>query len=166
MEGGGTPEEPPPSAGSQSRPVRRRKRRLTCLTRKDRRLYPNARIRVARQQAMQGTTPKKADVLEEMIDKLAEKTERMFEMLLTRINESDAERNAQHATVNTQLLAVNKRIEDLERREVQLQQPWRADVPPSVTNVPTIVNRGNNANATCPGAEGMHGQACSPNTLA
>ncbi|KAL1463942.1 hypothetical protein MTO96_043116 [Rhipicephalus appendiculatus] len=108
------------------------------------------------------SSAKKVDVLEEMIDKLADKTERMFEMLLTRLNESDAERNAQHATVNTQLLAVNKRIEDLERREVQLQQPWRADVPLSVTNVPTIVNRGNNANATCPGAEGMHGQACSP----
>ncbi|KAL1486960.1 hypothetical protein MTO96_046739 [Rhipicephalus appendiculatus] len=112
------------------------------------------------------SSAKKVDVLEEMIDKLADKTERMFEMLLTRLNESDAERNAQHATVNTQLLAVNKRIEDLERREMQLQQPWRADVPLSVTSVPTIVNRGNNANATCPGAEGMHGQACSPNTLA
>ncbi|KAL1423534.1 hypothetical protein MTO96_020922 [Rhipicephalus appendiculatus] len=87
------------------------------------------------------SSAKKVDVLEEMIDKLADKTERMFEMLLTRLNESDAERNAQHATVNTQLLAVNKRIEDLERREVQLQQPWRADVPLSVTNVPTIVNR-------------------------
>ncbi|KAL1482599.1 hypothetical protein MTO96_014117 [Rhipicephalus appendiculatus] len=93
------------------------------------------------------SSAKKVDVLEEMIDKQADKTERMFEMLLTGLNESDAERNAQHATVSTQLLAVNKRIEDLQRREVQLQQPWRADVPPSVTNVPTIVNRGNNGNA-------------------
>ncbi|KAL1474182.1 hypothetical protein MTO96_021368 [Rhipicephalus appendiculatus] len=54
---------------------------------------------------------KKVDVLEEFIDKLADKTERMFEMLLTRLNESDAERNAQRGTVNTELLAVNKRIE-------------------------------------------------------
>ncbi|KAL1432028.1 hypothetical protein MTO96_013698 [Rhipicephalus appendiculatus] len=97
------------------------------------------------------SSAKKVDVLEEMIDKLADKTERMFEMLLTRLNESDAERNAQHATVNTQLLAVNKRIEDLERREVQLQQPWRADVPPSVTNVPTILNREPYDHAKLPG---------------
>ncbi|KAH8033735.1 hypothetical protein HPB51_015767 [Rhipicephalus microplus] len=59
---------------------------------------------------------KKVDMFEQMIDKLVDETERMFEMLVMRLNESDAERNAQHATVNTQLLAMNHRIEDLEQR--------------------------------------------------
>ncbi|KAL3201366.1 hypothetical protein MRX96_042965 [Rhipicephalus microplus] len=39
---------------------------------------------------------RKMDVIEEMVDKL-NKTERLFETLLIRLNESDAERNAQYA---------------------------------------------------------------------
>ncbi|KAL1416083.1 hypothetical protein MTO96_028253 [Rhipicephalus appendiculatus] len=45
--------------------------------------------------------------------------------LLTRLDESDVERNEQYAAVNAQLAAVNKRIEDLERGTVQLQQQQR-----------------------------------------
>ncbi|KAH7943921.1 hypothetical protein HPB52_013129 [Rhipicephalus sanguineus] len=99
---------------------------------------------------------RKIDAMEEMVNKLTNKTERMFETLLTRLNESDVKRNAQYAAVNTQLAAVNKRIEDLERGTVQLQQqqqerhePAGAGLPLSqVVNVPTILNRGHNANAT------------------
>ncbi|KAH7963760.1 hypothetical protein HPB52_022724 [Rhipicephalus sanguineus] len=98
---------------------------------------------------------RKIDAMEEIVNKLTNKTERMFETLLTRLNESDAERNAQYAAVNTQLAAVNKRIEDLERGTVQLQQqqqerhePAGAGLPLQVVNVPTILNRGHNANAT------------------
>ncbi|KAL3250297.1 hypothetical protein MRX96_055560 [Rhipicephalus microplus] len=50
---------------------------------------------------------KKVDVLQQMIDKLVDKMKRMLVVLLTRLNKSDAERNAQHASVNTQLLAMN-----------------------------------------------------------
>ncbi|KAL3229408.1 hypothetical protein MRX96_023595 [Rhipicephalus microplus] len=101
-----------------------------------------------------------------MIYKLANKTDRMFEMLLTRLNEYDCEQNAQHATVNTQLLAMNQRIEDLERRKEQLQAPERVDAPPAVTSVPTIVKRSNEVNVIRPGAEGMHAyQSSSSNTL-
>ncbi|KAL3209186.1 hypothetical protein MRX96_009374 [Rhipicephalus microplus] len=57
----------------------------------------------------------KIDVIEEMVDKLTNKTERLFETLLIRRNKSDAKRNAQYAAVNNQLAAVNKRIEYLER---------------------------------------------------
>ncbi|KAH6947458.1 hypothetical protein HPB50_019051 [Hyalomma asiaticum] len=46
----------------------------------------------------------------------------MLEMLLTRLNESDAQRNAQYVEVNAHLAAVNKRIEDIERRSTQTQQ--------------------------------------------
>ncbi|KAL3190317.1 hypothetical protein MRX96_019846 [Rhipicephalus microplus] len=109
---------------------------------------------------------KKVDVLEQMIDKLVDKTERLFEILHTRLNESDAERNAQHATVNPQLLAMNQRIEDLERKKEQLQPPERVDSPPPVTRILTIVNRSNKVNVTRPGGEEMHGQSSSYNTLA
>ncbi|KAH7943374.1 hypothetical protein HPB52_007601 [Rhipicephalus sanguineus] len=93
---------------------------------------------------------RKIDAMEEMVNKLTNKTERMFETLLTRLNEYNAERNAQYAAVNTQLAAVNKRIEDLERGTAQLQQqqqerhePAGAGLPLSqVANVPTILNRG------------------------
>ncbi|KAL3229848.1 hypothetical protein MRX96_003565 [Rhipicephalus microplus] len=64
---------------------------------------------------------RKIDVIEEMVDKLTNKTEGLFETLLIRLNESDAERNAQYAAVNNQLAAVNKRIEYLERGTAQLQ---------------------------------------------
>ncbi|KAL3212474.1 hypothetical protein MRX96_035893 [Rhipicephalus microplus] len=73
---------------------------------------------------------KKADVLQQMIDKLVDKTKRMLVALLTRLNKTDVERNAQHATVNTQLLAMNQRIDYLERRKKQLQPPERVDSPP------------------------------------
>ncbi|KAH7938794.1 hypothetical protein HPB52_000429 [Rhipicephalus sanguineus] len=99
---------------------------------------------------------RKIYAIEEMVNKLTNKTERMFETLLTRLNESNAERNAQYAAVNPQLAAVNNRIEDLERGTVQLQQqqqerhePAGGGLPLSqVVNVPTILNRGHNANAT------------------
>ncbi|KAL1473852.1 hypothetical protein MTO96_038419 [Rhipicephalus appendiculatus] len=97
---------------------------------------------------------RKIDAIEEMVNKLTNKTERMFETLLTRLNESDVQTNAQYETINAQLAAVNKRIEDLERGTVQLQQqqrhePGGAGLPlPHVVNVPTILNRGRNANAT------------------
>ncbi|KAL3214530.1 hypothetical protein MRX96_034859 [Rhipicephalus microplus] len=65
---------------------------------------------------------RKTYAIEEMVDKLANKTERFFETPLVRLNESDAETNAQYATVNTELAGVKKRIEYLERGMVQLQQ--------------------------------------------
>ncbi|KAL3183394.1 hypothetical protein MRX96_000355 [Rhipicephalus microplus] len=40
---------------------------------------------------------RKIDVIKEMVDKLTNKTERVFETLLIRLNESDAERNSQYA---------------------------------------------------------------------
>ncbi|KAH8021055.1 hypothetical protein HPB51_012339 [Rhipicephalus microplus] len=65
---------------------------------------------------------RKIDVIKEMVDKLTNKTERVFETLLIRLNESDTERNSQYAAVNNQLAAVNKRIEYLERGTAQFQQ--------------------------------------------
>ncbi|KAH7958488.1 hypothetical protein HPB49_002002 [Dermacentor silvarum] len=65
---------------------------------------------------------RKIDTIEDMVNKLTDKTERMCDMLLTRLNESNAGRNAQYAAVNTQLAAMNKRIEDVERETTQLQQ--------------------------------------------
>ncbi|KAH7978978.1 hypothetical protein HPB49_007610 [Dermacentor silvarum] len=44
---------------------------------------------------------RKIDAIEEMVNKLTDKTERMFDMLLTKLNEFDVGRNAQHAAVNT-----------------------------------------------------------------
>ncbi|KAH7941456.1 hypothetical protein HPB49_013840 [Dermacentor silvarum] len=115
---------------------------------------------------------RKIDAIEEMVNKLTGKTERMFDMLLTRLNESDAGRNAQYAAVNTQLAAMNKRIEDLERGTMELQQhhhhlPGRAGVPsPLAVNVAAILTSGNNANTTRTGEGGTHGQLCPPNTSA
>ncbi|KAH7983092.1 hypothetical protein HPB52_009239 [Rhipicephalus sanguineus] len=99
---------------------------------------------------------RKIDAIEEIVNKLTNKTKPMFKTLLTRLNESDSERNAKYAAVNTQLAAMNKRIEDLEHGTVQLQQqqqerhePGGAGLPlPQVVNVPTILNRGHNTNAT------------------
>ncbi|KAH8024177.1 hypothetical protein HPB51_022238 [Rhipicephalus microplus] len=68
------------------------------------------------------TAGRKIDVIAKMVDKLTNKTERLFETLLNRLNESDAERNAQYAAVNNELVAVNKRIKYLERGTAQLQQ--------------------------------------------
>ncbi|KAH7978642.1 hypothetical protein HPB49_006258 [Dermacentor silvarum] len=117
---------------------------------------------------------RKIDAIEEMVNKLTDKTQRMFDMLLTRLNESDEGRNAQYAAVNTQLAVMNKRIEDLERGTMQLQQqqhyhhlPGRAGVPsPQAVNVPAIITSGNNANTARTGEGGMHGQLCPPNTSA
>ncbi|KAH7933856.1 hypothetical protein HPB49_018328 [Dermacentor silvarum] len=117
---------------------------------------------------------RKIDAIEEMVNKLTDKTERMFDMLLTRLNESDAGRNAQYAAVNNQLAAMNNRIEDLERGTMQLQQqqhhhhlPGKAGVPsPQAVNVPAILTSGNNANTTRTGEGGTHGQLCPPNTSA
>ncbi|KAH7981866.1 hypothetical protein HPB52_001355 [Rhipicephalus sanguineus] len=52
---------------------------------------------------------KKTDVLEDMINKLSDKMEKMFEMLVVRISDSEAERKAQ-------ALKHNKRLEELEKR--------------------------------------------------
>ncbi|KAL1480352.1 hypothetical protein MTO96_051100 [Rhipicephalus appendiculatus] len=113
---------------------------------------------------------RKIDAIEEMVNQLTNKTERMFETLLTRLNESDVERNAQYAAVNAQLAAVNKRIEDLERGTVQLQQQQRHEPGgaglqlPHVVSAPTILNRSRNANATHTEAGGTHGQSRPPPT--
>ncbi|KAH8028360.1 hypothetical protein HPB51_016183 [Rhipicephalus microplus] len=90
---------------------------------------------------------RKIDVIEEMVDKLTNKTERLFETLLIRLNESDAERNAQYAAVNNQLAAVNKRIEYLERETAQLQQQGQGhdDLEGDAS---TILNRRSNVNTT------------------
>ncbi|KAH7951568.1 hypothetical protein HPB52_010361 [Rhipicephalus sanguineus] len=52
---------------------------------------------------------KKTDVLEDMINKLSDKMEKMFEMLVVRISDSEAERKAQ-------ALMHDKRLEELEKR--------------------------------------------------
>ncbi|KAH7951767.1 hypothetical protein HPB52_012750 [Rhipicephalus sanguineus] len=52
---------------------------------------------------------KKTDVLEGMINKLSDKMEKMFEMLVVRISDSEAERKAQ-------ALKHDKRLEELEKR--------------------------------------------------
>ncbi|KAH7966559.1 hypothetical protein HPB49_017684 [Dermacentor silvarum] len=116
----------------------------------------------------------KVAAIEEMVNKLTDKTERMFDILLTRQNQSDAGRNAQYAAVNTQLAAMHKRIEDLERGTMQLQQqhnhhhqPGMAGVPsPQAINVPSILTSGNNADTTRTRAGGTHGQFCPTNTSA
>ncbi|KAH7965777.1 hypothetical protein HPB49_010790 [Dermacentor silvarum] len=113
---------------------------------------------------------RKIDAIEEMVNKRTDKTERMFDMLPTRLNESVAGRNAQYAAVNNQLAAMNNRVEDLERETMQLQQqqhhhhlPGKAGLPsPQVVNVPAIVTSGNNANTTRTGEGGTHGQLCPP----
>ncbi|KAH8026663.1 hypothetical protein HPB51_023681 [Rhipicephalus microplus] len=90
---------------------------------------------------------RKIDVIEEMVDKLTNKTERLFETLLIRLNESDAERNAQYAAVNIQLAAVNKRIEYLEGGTAQLQQQGQGHDELG-GDASTILNRSSNVNTT------------------
>ncbi|KAL3181698.1 hypothetical protein MRX96_000031 [Rhipicephalus microplus] len=99
-----------------------------------------------------------------MVDKLTSKTERLFETLLIRLNESDAEKNAQYAAVNNQLAAVNKRIEYLERGTAQLQQqgPGHDELGGDAS---TILNRSSNVNTTHTEKGGTHGQSRSPNAF-
>ncbi|KAL3225438.1 hypothetical protein MRX96_049224 [Rhipicephalus microplus] len=105
---------------------------------------------------------RKIDVIEEMVDKLTNKTERQFEALLIRLNEYDAERKAQYAAVNNQLAAVNKRIEYLERGTTQLQQQGRGHDELG-GDASTILNRSSNVNTTHTEKRGTHGESRSPN---
>ncbi|KAL3225930.1 hypothetical protein MRX96_025401 [Rhipicephalus microplus] len=107
---------------------------------------------------------RKIDVIEEMVDKLTKKRERLFETLLIRLNESDAERNAQYAAVNNQLSAVNKRIEYLEHGTAQLQQQGQGHDELG-GDASTILNRSSNVNATHAEKVGMHRQSRSPNAF-
>ncbi|KAL3198792.1 hypothetical protein MRX96_053748 [Rhipicephalus microplus] len=107
---------------------------------------------------------RKIDVIEEMVDKLTNKTERLFETLLIRLNESDAERNAQYAAVNNHLAAVNKRIEYLERGTAQLQQQGQGHDELG-GDASTILNRSSNVNTTHTEKGGTHGQPRSPQSL-
>ncbi|KAL1420534.1 hypothetical protein MTO96_000510 [Rhipicephalus appendiculatus] len=52
---------------------------------------------------------KKTDVLEDMINKLSDKMEKMFEMLVVQLSDSEAERKAL-------ALKHEKRLEELEKR--------------------------------------------------
>ncbi|KAH8024913.1 hypothetical protein HPB51_002327 [Rhipicephalus microplus] len=107
---------------------------------------------------------RKIGVIEEMVDKLTNKTERQFETLLIRLNESDAERNAQYAAVNNQLAAVNKRIEYLERGTAQFQQQGQGQNE-LAGDASTILNRSSNVNTTHTEKVGTHGQSRSPNAF-
>ncbi|KAL3255444.1 hypothetical protein MRX96_017353 [Rhipicephalus microplus] len=107
---------------------------------------------------------RRIDVIEEMVDKLTNKTERLFETLLIRLNASDAERNAQYAAVNNQLAAVNKRIEYLERETAQLQQQGQGYYELGGDAL-TILNRSSNVNTTHTEKGGMHGQSHAPQRL-
>ncbi|KAL3171914.1 hypothetical protein MRX96_013493 [Rhipicephalus microplus] len=107
---------------------------------------------------------RKKDVIEEIVDKLTNKTERLFETLLIWVNESDAERIAQYAAVNTQLAAGNKRIKHLERGTAQLQQQ-RQGHHELGGDASAILNRSSNVNATHTEEEGTHGPSCSPQRL-
>ncbi|KAL3189112.1 hypothetical protein MRX96_003248 [Rhipicephalus microplus] len=104
---------------------------------------------------------RKIDVIEEMVDKLTNKTQRLFETLLIRLNESDAERNAQYAAVDDHLLAVNKRIEYLERGTAQLQQQGQGH-DELRGDASTILNRSSNVNTTHTEKGGTHGPSRSP----
>ncbi|KAL3206138.1 hypothetical protein MRX96_040386 [Rhipicephalus microplus] len=104
---------------------------------------------------------RKIDVIEEMVDKLTNKTQRLFETLLIRLNESDAEKNAQYAVVNNQLAAVNKCIEYLERGTAQLQQQGQGHDELG-GDASTILNRSSNVNTTHTDKGGAHGQSRSP----
>ncbi|KAL3254900.1 hypothetical protein MRX96_046722 [Rhipicephalus microplus] len=107
----------------------------------------------------------KIDVIEEMVDqKKTNKTERMFEAHLIRLNESYTERNAQYATVNNPLAAVNKRIEYPERGTAQLQQQGQGHDKLGGEAL-TILNRSSNVNATHTEKEGTRGQSRSPNAF-
>ncbi|KAL3246605.1 hypothetical protein MRX96_057571 [Rhipicephalus microplus] len=99
-----------------------------------------------------------------MVDKLTNKTERPFEALLIRLIESDAERNAQYATVNNQLAAVNKCIEYLERGMAQLQKQGQGHDELG-GDASVILNRSSNVNTTHTEKGGTHGQSRSPNAL-
>ncbi|KAH6934576.1 hypothetical protein HPB50_025484 [Hyalomma asiaticum] len=83
----------------------------------------------------------KINTIEEIVNKLTDKTERLFELLLTRLNESDAQRNSQYVEVNAHTAAVNKRIEDIERRSTQTQQeqPQLSGRAGVALNVPAIL---------------------------
>ncbi|KAL3244366.1 hypothetical protein MRX96_047223 [Rhipicephalus microplus] len=107
---------------------------------------------------------RKIDVIEEMVDKLTNKTKRLFDTLLIRLNESDAERNAQYAVVTDQLAVVNKRIEYLERGTAQLQQHEQGQDKLG-GDASTILNRSNSGNTTHTEKGGTHGQSRSPNTF-
>ncbi|KAL3191211.1 hypothetical protein MRX96_018781 [Rhipicephalus microplus] len=99
-----------------------------------------------------------------MVDKLTNKTKRLFETLLIRLNESDAERNTQYAAVNNQLVAVNKRIEYLERGMAQLQQQGQG-YDKLGGDASTILNRSSNVNTTHTEKAGTHGQSRSRNAF-
>ncbi|KAL3188427.1 hypothetical protein MRX96_003407 [Rhipicephalus microplus] len=107
---------------------------------------------------------RKIDAIEEMVDKLTNNTERLFETPLIRLNESDAERKAQYAAVNNQLAAVKKRIKYLERGTAQLQQQ-RQGHHELGGDASTILNRSSNVNATHTEKGGMHGQSRPPQRL-
>ncbi|KAH8042034.1 hypothetical protein HPB51_020147 [Rhipicephalus microplus] len=106
----------------------------------------------------------KIDVIEEMVDKLTNKTERLLETLPIRLNESDAERNAQYAAVNNQLAAVIKRLEYLERGMAQLQQQGQGHAE-SGANPSTILNRSRNVNTTHTEKGGTHRTVVYPQHL-
>lgn len=99
-----------------------------------------------------------------MADKLTNKTQRLFETLLVRLNESDAESNAQYAAVNNQLAAVNKCIEYLERGMAQLHQQGQGHDELG-RDALTILNRNSNVNTTHTEKGGTHGQSRSPNAF-
>ncbi|KAH8023354.1 hypothetical protein HPB51_012246 [Rhipicephalus microplus] len=106
----------------------------------------------------------KIDVIEEMVDKLTNKTQRLFETLLIRLNESDSERNARYAVVNNQLAAVNKRIAYLERGIAKLQQQGQGHDELG-GDASTILNRSNNVNTIHTEKGGTHGQSLSSNAF-
>ncbi|KAL3217256.1 hypothetical protein MRX96_006153 [Rhipicephalus microplus] len=99
-----------------------------------------------------------------MVDELINKTEQLFETLLNRLNESDAERNAQYAVVNNQLAVVNTCIEYLECGMAQLQQQGQS-LDELGGHASTILNRSSNVNATHTEKGGTHGQSRSPQRL-
>ncbi|KAL3179581.1 hypothetical protein MRX96_037964 [Rhipicephalus microplus] len=107
---------------------------------------------------------RKIDVIEEMVEKLTNKTERLFETLLIWLNESDAERNAQYAAGNNQRAAVNKRIEYLEHGTAQLQQQEQGQNKLG-EDASTIFNRSINVNTTHTEKGETHGQSSSPQRL-
>ncbi|KAL3235390.1 hypothetical protein MRX96_022423 [Rhipicephalus microplus] len=107
---------------------------------------------------------RKIDVIEEMVDKLTNKTERLFETLLLWLNESDAEGNAQYAAVNNQLAAVNKRIEYLERGTAQLQLQGQGHDELG-GDASTNLNRSSNVNTTHTEKVGTHGPSRSLNAF-
>ncbi|KAL3246921.1 hypothetical protein MRX96_057363 [Rhipicephalus microplus] len=100
---------------------------------------------------------RKIDVIEEMVDKLVNKTERLFETLIIWLNESDAERNTQYATVNSQPVAVNNHIEYLERGTARLQQQGQSHDEFGGGGL-TVLNTSSNVNDTHTEKGSTHGQ--------